>query len=76
WVLDIFSRYRWQLTAVTVGVVGLQVLLSIRGDKGDVHDLIELEHDLEHEGEDEHENEILADQETKTEVEIKTEEQD
>ncbi len=70
WVLDIFSRYRWQLTAVTVAVVGMQVLISIRGDKGEVHDLIELEHDLEQE------DESLTDQEPKAEAEIKTDEQD
>ncbi len=70
WVLDIFSRYRWQLTAVTVAVVGMQVLISIRGDKGEVHVLIELEHDLEQE------DESLTDQEPKAEAEIKTDEQD
>jgi len=49
WILDIFTRYRWQLTAITIAVVGLQVIMSVRGDKGDVHDLIELEHEIEDE---------------------------
>jgi hypothetical protein len=48
----------------------MQVLISIRGDKGEVHDLLELEHDLEHE------DESLTDQESKAEAEVNTDEQD
>lgn len=47
WVLDFFTKYKFQLTAFTIAAVGLQIWMTIRKDSGEVQDLLELEHDIE-----------------------------
>jgi membrane protein DedA with SNARE-associated domain len=46
-VLDFFNRYQWPATLVAVGLVVVQIVFSARRGRGDVKDMLELEHDIE-----------------------------